>query len=97
MSSRLLQIRGSGSMYDLLVSIVPIQRNWVVYMSPADLILFAAQDLKSEVSPPEEGVGPIIVLSVCPEEKAKRLTTSVTSDLVSSFAIRRQKWSHTRW
>jgi hypothetical protein len=81
----------------LFYTVDPSQREWLVFMSPEDLILFAAQDLKSEISSPKGGVGPTIVLSVCPEEQARRLTTSVTSDLVSSFAIRRQKWFRTRW
>jgi hypothetical protein len=82
----------SASIYDLLFPIDFDRRNWVVFMSPADFILFVAQVLKSYISPPEEGVGPTVVLSICPEEKAKRLTTSVTSDLVSSFATRTPNW-----
>jgi hypothetical protein len=87
----------SASIYDLLFSIYHFRRNWVVFMSPADFILFVAQDLKSYISPPEEGVGPTVVLSICPEEKAKRLTTSVTSDLVSSFATRTPNWLQLPW
>jgi hypothetical protein len=59
--------------------------NWWVYMSPLDLILFVAQDMKSEISSSE--VGPVMKRTVCLEESAKRLTTNVTSDLDSSFAI----------
>jgi hypothetical protein len=87
----------AGNVFDCLFWDGFFRWNWLVFMSPADFILYVAQDLKSHISPPEEGVGPAIAWSVCPEAKAKRLTTSVTSDPVSSFAIRRQDWSGTDW
>ena len=58
---------------------------WWVYMSPLDLILFVAQDMKSEISSSE--VGHIMKRTVCLEDSVKRLTTNVTSDLDSSFAV----------
>lgn len=63
---------------------------WWVLMCPVDLLLFASQDMKAEVGPFKEGVGSVIRRTYCPEETAKRLNTSVTTDLNSSYAIRRQ-------
>lgn len=75
--------------------------DWWVYMSPEDLLLFVAQDMRSEVSSPRHAVGPAMELTVRREETAKRLITSVTTDAVSSYAIRRResvglvfKWDH---
>ena len=90
------EIVKGGSM-DRLASGALCLWTWLVFMSPADLILFVAQDLKADISPPEEGVGRAVVLSVCPEGKARRLTTSVTCGPVSSFAIGRPNWSGTPW
>ena len=59
--------------------------DWLVCMSPLDLVLFVAQDMKSEIS--SSKVGPVMKRTVCLEESAKRLTTNVTSGLDSSFAI----------
>lgn len=63
---------------------------WWIMMSPEDLFVFAAQDMSSKVSSSGEGVGSIIKWMYHPEETAKRLTTSVTADLASSYAIRQQ-------
>jgi hypothetical protein len=61
---------------------------WWVFMAPADLLLFIAQDMHSEIDSPEWG-DPGIRLTFRPEETAKRLITSVTTDWNSSYAIRK--------
>lgn len=66
--------------------------NWWVYMSPEDLLLFVVQDMMSEASLPNDGVGPVMKLSVRREETAERFITSITTDPVSSYAIRRQEF-----
>jgi hypothetical protein len=66
--------------------------DWWVYMSPIDLLLFVAQGTKFEVSSPSEGTGPVIKQTFCPEKTAKRLTTGVTTDLISSFVLRKRDW-----
>lgn len=64
---------------------------WWVYMSPGDLLLFIAQDMKSEVSSPGKDVDSPITRTFCPEETAKRLTTNVTISLNSSYALLKQR------
>jgi hypothetical protein len=66
-------------------------QDWWVFMSPLDLLLFAAQDMKSDISSSGEGVVSSITRTAHPEEIVKRLTTSVTTDLNSSYAIRKEK------
>jgi hypothetical protein len=63
---------------------------WWILMSPLDLVLFAAQDMISEVSSSRDG--PVIKRTYCPQQTAKRLTTSVTSDLNSSYVFRKRLW-----
>jgi hypothetical protein len=66
--------------------------NWRVLMSHVDFLLFAAQDMRSEVSPHVEGVGPVIKRTFSLGQTARRLTTSVTTDLNSSYAFRLEDW-----
>ena len=66
-------------------------QEWWVFMSPADIFVFAVQDLRARVGSPDEGEGPVVELMYCPEETAKRLATSVTADLASSYAIRKHR------
>lgn len=64
--------------------------SWKVYMSPEDLLLFVAQDLKLEHRPPElkENFLSTVDFSVYPEKREMRLMTNATSEPFSSFAIR---------
>jgi hypothetical protein len=66
--------------------------NWRVLMSHVDFLLFAAQDMRSEVSPHVEGVSPVIKRTFGLGQTARRLTTSVTTDLNSSYAFRQEDW-----
>jgi hypothetical protein len=66
-----------------------LKQEWFILMSPLDLILFAAQDMITEVSSSRDGA--VIKRTYCPEQTAKRLTTSVTSDLNSSYVIRKPR------
>ena len=67
--------------------------DWWVYMSPIDLMLFVTQGMKSEVSSPTESIGHFVKRTFCPEETAKRLTTGLTADPASSFAVRERDWA----
>lgn len=66
--------------------------DWWLYISPIDLLLFVAQGMKSKVIPPSEDDGPVIKRTFCPEGTARRLTTGVTADPTSSFAVRKRDW-----
>jgi hypothetical protein len=60
---------------------------WKVYMSPEDLLAFVAQDLKLVHRPPSELEVPMVDLSVDLEKNRDRVTTRVTSEEFSSYAI----------
>ena len=59
-------------------------------MSPEDLLVLIAQDLRSEEHT-SGGLGnyvtPLFSLAVCPDERAKRVMTDVASEWLSSFAV----------
>jgi hypothetical protein len=61
---------------------------WKVRMSPEDLLLFVAQDLRTNRTnlQPEGQAEPVVGCSVASVERARRLATSVTSELFSSYA-----------
>lgn len=63
---------------------------WEVYMSPEDLLLFLAQDMEARDRPVDEDVVPMADLYVRPDHTARRLKTSVTSEPLSSYAIRQR-------
>jgi hypothetical protein len=56
-------------------------------MSPEDLLVFIAQDLKSVHRQPIKWEVPMVDDSVDLEESMERLTTRVTSEEFSSYAI----------
>jgi hypothetical protein len=60
---------------------------WKVLMSPEDLLVFIAQDLKSVHRQPIKWEVPMVDDSVDLEESMERLTTRVTSEEFSSYAI----------
>lgn len=59
---------------------------WIVHMSPEDLLLFVAQDLKLEHRQPKKFEVPMVDVLVRWEESAKRLSTRVTHEPLSSYA-----------
>lgn len=62
--------------------------SWKIHMSPEDLLLFVAQDLKLEHRSPElkENFLSTVDFSVYPEERVTRLRTNATSEPFASFA-----------
>jgi hypothetical protein len=72
-------------------------RIWSVHMSPEDLLLFVAQDLKVEENPLEKDLVPRAGKSMYPEEIVRRLTTDVTSDGFSSYAVCERSESDAGW
>jgi hypothetical protein len=61
---------------------------WKVHLSPEDLLLYIAQDLKlEEHEPPGKYIAPMVDLAVHPRERAKRVITDVTSEPLSSYAV----------
>jgi hypothetical protein len=60
---------------------------WKVLMSPEDRLVFIAQDLNQVYRQPKKFKVPMIDISVQLEESKKRLTTRVTSEDFSSYAI----------
>lgn len=69
----------------------PVTWSWEVYMSPEDLLLFLTQDLGIREQPAEEDVEPRLWIYVRPDRTAMRLKTSVTSNILSSYALCRKK------
>jgi hypothetical protein len=72
-------------------------QKWSVYMSPEDLLLFVAQDLKVEEGSLERNSVPSISNSMHPEETVRRLATDVTSDGFSSYAVCEHSESDAGW
>lgn len=62
-------------------------KGWKVHMSPEDLLLFIAQDLKVEHRQAEKFVAPMVDLSAHVDESSKRLQMSVTREELSSYAV----------
>jgi hypothetical protein len=60
---------------------------WKVLMSPEDLLVFVAQDLKFVHRQSSRVEAPAVKISVHLEKSRERLTTSVTSEEFSSYAI----------
>jgi hypothetical protein len=69
------------------VTHVPDKEAWKILMSPEDLLVFIAQDLKLVHRQPAKFEVPMIDFSVDLEESKERLTTRVTSDEFSSYAM----------
>lgn len=61
--------------------------SWEVHMSSEDILLFLAQDMEARDRPLDEDVAPMADLYVRPDQTARRLKNSVTSELLSSYAI----------
>jgi hypothetical protein len=59
---------------------------WQALMSPEDLLVFVAQDLKSVPQLPSKYGMPVADVSVHPKQSIERLTTRVTSREFSSYA-----------
>lgn len=60
---------------------------WRALMSPEDLLVFVAQDLKAVPRLPSYSGMPVMDVSVQPEMSIERVTTRVTSEEMSSYAI----------
>jgi hypothetical protein len=60
---------------------------WQALMSPEDLLVFVAQDLKSVPRLPSYSGMPVMDVSVQPERSRERVTTRVTSEEFSSYAM----------
>jgi hypothetical protein len=59
---------------------------WQALMSPEDLLVFVAQDLKSVPRQPSKYGMPVADVSVHPKQSVQRVTTKVTSEAFSSYA-----------
>jgi hypothetical protein len=68
------------------VTHVSAKEVWNVLMSPEDLLVFIAQDLKLVHRQPSKFEVPMVDYSVHLEESRERLTTGVTSEEFSSYA-----------
>jgi hypothetical protein len=60
---------------------------WQALMSPEDLLVFVAQDPKSVPRLPSYSGMPVMDVSVQPEKSRERVTTRVTSEEFSSYAM----------
>lgn len=60
---------------------------WQALMSPEDLLVFVAQDVKAIYRQPSQFGMPVMDVSVQPERSIERVTTNVTSEEFSSYAI----------
>jgi hypothetical protein len=60
---------------------------WQALMSPKDLLVFIAQDLKSVPRLPSHAGMPVMDVSVQPKRSIERVTTRVTSGEWSSYAM----------
>ena len=60
---------------------------WEVRMSPEDLLLFIAQDLKLEHRQPGKFVAPMVIFSAHVDESSKRLRISVAREELFSYAV----------
>ncbi|KAK5107431.1 hypothetical protein LTR62_001292 [Meristemomyces frigidus] len=64
---------------------------WEVHFAPEDLLLFIVQDLAYHQTPREHNRPTMLDCAVRPESTVKRLQTSVTADIFSSYATCRRR------